>query len=103
MFVQMGIGDKFDLGDELGRGSFSVVYKARSKQTKKDVAVKVYGNACHLQYSISAEKRELRNFRKNILTEITILKRIRHPNVIKIHEVCEYESRLYISMELYEE
>ena len=43
----MGIGDKFDLGDELGRGSFSVVYKARSKQTKKDVAVKVYGNACH--------------------------------------------------------
>jgi len=74
---------------ELGRGAFSVVHLAKSKETGDDVAVKVIS------------KKDLGDdYQKNLDREIAILTRIKHPGIIAMRDLFETKHEMYIVMEL---
>lgn len=81
---------RFVLEGELGRGGMGVVYRARQPELDRVVALKLLTAGTHA----SAEQR------RRFLGEAQLAARIRHPNVITIHEVGELAGQLYFAMEL---
>ncbi|KAL9230516.1 hypothetical protein vseg_005855 [Gypsophila vaccaria] len=80
---------KYQLGRVLGRGTFAKVYHARSIKDNKSVAIKVIDK---LKTDPSIYPR--------IVGEVAAMRRLDHPNVLKIHEVMASKTRIYLVMEL---
>ncbi|HWO25551.1 MAG TPA: bifunctional serine/threonine-protein kinase/formylglycine-generating enzyme family protein [Kofleriaceae bacterium] len=77
--------------EELARGSFGVVYRARQLWMRRDVALKV------LPPGVDARSEDGQLF----LDEIRAVARIDHPNVVRIYHADEtYDGRLFFAMEL---
>lgn len=91
LFVLKREGDVFNeynVDDKvLGEGTYGVVFKAKDKTTGEEVAIK----------RIPREK--IRNYQR-FLNEITALKTLDHPNVIKLFEIFEDEDDVYLVQEL---
>jgi calcium/calmodulin-dependent protein kinase I len=82
------IRDKYIIGEELGRGGFSIVFKAVRKSDEEKVAVKI------------VQKTLIREDIKLLKREIEIMKTVNHPNVLKLIEIYEDDESVYIVMEL---
>jgi len=80
---------KYEIVRELGRGASSIVYEARDADLQRRVALKVLDAA-----RIGADP--LRRF----LREGRLLAKIRHPNVVQIHELGSDGGKVFIAMEL---
>jgi len=80
---------KYALKDEIGKGAFSTVYKAISK-SGEEVAVKVIDKK---EAGSQQDERRLR-------TEIDILTRVKHQNIVCLRDIFEDPNHLYIVMEL---
>ena len=80
----------YTLGDELGRGRFSVVHQAINVKDKNKYAVKVVENE-----SLDDEENL-----EALQTEIGILRQLSHPHVVKLKEVVATPENTYIVMEL---
>ncbi|KAL6603959.1 hypothetical protein ACP70R_044320 [Stipagrostis hirtigluma subsp. patula] len=80
---------RYELGDLLGKGSFAKVYRARNVETREEVAIKMMDKD-HLRRQ-GAEQM--------IMAEIAVMRRVRHPNVVRIHEVMASKARIFIVME----
>ncbi|EUD65412.1 CAMK protein kinase [Plasmodium inui San Antonio 1] len=79
----------YELHEQLGQGKFSTVYRGINKQTNTEFAIKVI------------DKRSVSIYEKELLrSEISILRLLRHPNVIYLKEIINTKETLYISMEL---
>ncbi|KAF0902887.1 hypothetical protein E2562_019827 [Oryza meyeriana var. granulata] len=97
MFRSMGTGtkpppmptDRYELGRLLGEGNFAKVYHARHRATGEEVAVKV----------MEREKLVRLGATEQIKREISVMQRLRHPNVVRIHEVMANKRRVYVVME----
>ena len=83
---------EYNLRGIIGKGTFSVVKLGEHKKTKEKVAIKI------LQKNKILNKEDL----VRIEREIEILKRLKHPNVIKIHRIEEDDKKFYIIMEFCE-
>lgn len=70
----------------LGRGGMGTVYLAEDPRLERRVAVKVHH---------AMTERAVTRFER----EARILARLSHPNVVAVHEVGDWEGRLYIAME----
>ncbi|NWI72770.1 ULK3 kinase, partial [Dryoscopus gambensis] len=81
--------DGFILTERLGSGTYATVYKAyRKKDTREVVAIKC------------VNKRSLnRTSVENLLTEIEILKTIRHPNIVELKDFQWDSDHIYLIME----
>ncbi|MBX3471205.1 MAG: serine/threonine protein kinase, partial [Planctomycetes bacterium] len=75
---------------ELARGGMGVVYRARHEGLGREVALKV------LPLGALAGKDELARFR----LEARAAARLRHPNVVVVHDVGESEGVVYLAMDL---
>nr|XP_019965158.1 PREDICTED: calcium/calmodulin-dependent protein kinase type IV-like [Paralichthys olivaceus] len=75
----------YTLSSELGRGATSVVYRCEEKQTQKLYAVKV------LKKTID---------KKIVRTEIGVLLRLSHPNIIQLKEIFETDTDIALVLEL---
>eukprot|EP01098_Paradermamoeba_levis_P015883 TRINITY_DN830_c0_g2_i1.p1 TRINITY_DN830_c0_g2~~TRINITY_DN830_c0_g2_i1.p1 ORF type:complete len:402 (-),score=153.21 TRINITY_DN830_c0_g2_i1:198-1280(-) len=84
-----GIHNAYDLGKEIGRGGFSVVVEATKKSDNKKYAVK-----CIKKQMVEGDDIIL------LKREISIMKKIDHPNILKLYEVYEEEEDFYLVMEL---
>ncbi len=82
----------YEILAELGRGGMGIVFKARQLNLNRLVAVKMILAGAHADIS------ERGRFR----TEAEVAARLRHPNIVQIYEVGEYQGRPYFSMELIE-
>jgi len=82
------IRDKYIIGDELGRGGFSIVYKAVRKSDDEKVAVKI------------VQKTLIREDIKLLRREIEIMKSVHHPHILSLIEIYEDNESVYIVMEL---
>jgi hypothetical protein len=75
---------------ELGRGGMGVVYLARQEKLQRLVALKM------LLGGTWADKDALRRFR----AEAEIVAQLRHPNIVQIYDLGEWEGHAYFTMEL---
>ncbi|XP_063996796.1 calcium/calmodulin-dependent protein kinase type IV [Pogoniulus pusillus] len=75
----------FELECELGRGATSIVYRCRQKGTQKPYAVKM------LKKTVD---------KKIVRTEIGVLLRLSHPNIIKLKEIFETPTEISLVLEL---
>ena len=82
----------YELLGEIGRGGMGVVYKARQKDLDRIVAVKMI-LASHL-----ASPEHVRRFQ----VEARAAARLRHPNIVHIHEVGQQHGQHYFTMEYVE-
>lgn len=94
IFKRADLKSKYEMGEIIGRGNFAEVKKARNKETGEEVAVKIVSIKDQEDYEA-------------IKTEIEILGKLTHPNIIKLIEIFEKTGKLnktvkkvYIVMEL---
>jgi serine/threonine protein kinase len=76
----------------IGHGTFARVYRAFHRKTGDIKAVKVLRN----RYSTDTEQRE------QFLREARMVMKLRHPNIVPIHEVEEEKGRIYMVMDFVE-
>lgn len=80
---------QFQLQSILGRGGFGIVWRARDMRLQRDVAIKVP----------RADRLAVAD-RAMFLREARAAAKLRHPNIVAIHEVCEDDSEVFIVSEL---
>lgn len=80
---------KYELGKLLGCGAFAKVYHARNVSNGQSVAIKV----------ISKNKIAGSNLMSNVKREISIMRRLRHPHIVKLFEVLATKTKIYFVME----
>ncbi len=80
---------KYEIIEEIGRGGMGVVYRAREEELNRDVALKVFP----LSAMDNAER--LNRFQN----EARALARVRHPNIVGIHETGVLDSHRFIAMD----
>ncbi|XP_070000795.1 serine/threonine-protein kinase SIK3 isoform X4 [Penaeus vannamei] len=78
----------YQIEKTIGKGNFAVVKLATHTITKSKVAIKI----------IDKTKIDAENLRK-ILREIEILKKLRHPYIIRLYEVMETERKIFLVTE----
>nr|DAD27392.1 TPA_asm: hypothetical protein HUJ06_028860 [Nelumbo nucifera] len=81
---------KYDLGRLLGHGTFAKVYHAKNLQTGKSVAMKVVGKEKVIKVGMTEQ----------VKREISVMKIVKHPNIVELHEVLASKSKIYFAMEL---
>ncbi|XP_017780807.1 PREDICTED: SNF-related serine/threonine-protein kinase-like, partial [Nicrophorus vespilloides] len=83
------IAGLYDLEETLGRGHFAVVKLARHVFTGEKVAVKVI------------DKSKLDDVSKaHLFQEVRCMKLVQHPNVVRLYEVIDTATKLYLILEL---
>ncbi|KAI9216466.1 kinase-like domain-containing protein [Blastocladiella britannica] len=80
--------ERYDFGTKLGRGSFGTVRIVTDKISREIYACKSIQKRAKNGASI-----------EQIAREVEVMKRIRHPHVVGLHEVYETPAKLYIIME----
>ncbi|KAG5006519.1 hypothetical protein AAZX31_09G084600 [Glycine max] len=80
---------KYELGRTLGEGNFAKVKFARHVETRENVAIKILDKEKLLKHKMIAQ----------IKREISTMKLIRHPNVIRMYEVMASKTKIYIVLE----
>ena len=81
--------DDYLITKELGKGSYAVVKLATHKLTKNKYAIKIYSR----QSLIDPQKRN------TVKNEVNILKQIDNENVMKLYDVIDTPSNLYLVLE----
>ncbi|XP_026457085.1 CBL-interacting protein kinase 18-like [Papaver somniferum] len=81
--------EKYELGRVLGQGTFAKVYYARNLQSGQSVAIKV----------IDKDKVMKVGLIEQIKREISIMKLVRHPNVVQLYEVMATRTKIYFAVE----
>lgn len=83
------IEDTYELGKEIGRGGFSVVVEGTDKESGEKFAIK-----CIKKTMVEGDDIKL------LRREIKIMKKVSHPNILKLFEVFEDEEEFFLVMEL---
>ncbi|KAG5517065.1 hypothetical protein RHGRI_037719 [Rhododendron griersonianum] len=76
---------RYEVGKLLGHGTFAKVYHARNVKTGENVAIKVIDKEKILKGGLIA----------HIKREISILRRVRHPNIVQLFEVMATKSKIF--------
>jgi calcium/calmodulin-dependent protein kinase I len=76
---------------ELGQGAFSKVFEATHRLTKKKYAIKCVSKQAAQEQDVEAVRKE-----------IDFLTHIKHPNIIRLYEVYENTSEIFLVLELME-
>ncbi|KAE7995857.1 hypothetical protein FH972_000622 [Carpinus fangiana] len=80
---------KYELGRMLGKGTFAKVYHARNLKSHENIAVKIIDKQKVLQIGLIDQ----------IKREISVMRLVRHPNVVELHEVMASKTKIYFAME----
>jgi len=84
--------DQYRLECVLGRGAFSTVWKATKLDTNELVAIKqIETNVCDPDF-----------LAKNLVTEISVLQMVNHPNIITLKEIVSHDEMVNLVMEYVE-
>ncbi|KAJ9694801.1 hypothetical protein PVL29_010332 [Vitis rotundifolia] len=81
------VGD-YLVGRQIGSGSFSVVWHARHRVHGTEVAIKEIVTG-----------RLNKKLQESLMSEIFILKKIYHPNIIRLHDIIEVPGKIHLVLE----
>ncbi|KAG0498061.1 hypothetical protein HPP92_002752 [Vanilla planifolia] len=81
---------KYEVGRTIGQGTFAKVKFARNSETGEVVAMKVMAKSTILKHKMVNQ----------IKREISIMKIVRHPYIVRLHEVLASKTKIYIILEL---
>ncbi|OIV91987.1 hypothetical protein TanjilG_06615 [Lupinus angustifolius] len=81
---------KYELGRLLGCGAFAKVYYARNVKTGQSVAVKI----------INKKRLAGTGLAGNVKREITIMSKLHHPHIVRLHEVLATKTKIFFVIEL---
>ncbi|PKA59668.1 CBL-interacting protein kinase 8 [Apostasia shenzhenica] len=88
MVVLRKVG-KYEVGRTIGEGTFAKVKFAQNTETGESVAMKVLDRATIIKHKMADQ----------IKREISIMKLVRHPHVVRLHEVLASRRKIYIILE----
>ncbi|CAG9332569.1 unnamed protein product [Blepharisma stoltei] len=80
--------ERYQKIEKIGEGTYGVVYKSRDRNTGEIVALK----------KIRLESED-EGVPSTAIREISLLKTLRHPNVVKLHDVVHTDQKLYLIFE----
>lgn len=80
---------RYEMGKLLGKGSFAKVYHARNIKTSESVAIKV----------IDKDKIKKCGLMDQIIQEISVMKLVKHPNIVQLYEVMATKTKIYFVIE----
>uniref|UniRef100_A0A7C9AIM3 non-specific serine/threonine protein kinase n=1 Tax=Opuntia streptacantha TaxID=393608 RepID=A0A7C9AIM3_OPUST len=80
---------RYELGKLLGQGTFAKVYHARNIETGASVAIKVVNKQKILKVGMIDQ----------IKREISVMRLVKHPNVVQLYEVLATTTKIYFVME----
>lgn len=89
LFIKERDGDiksYYNFYEKLGEGAYGIVYKATEIDTGEQRAIK------------KLEKSRIKN-KKRFLNELTALRTLDHPHIIKLFEIFEDEKTIYLVQE----
>src|ERR671919_363451 len=86
------LSDRYELGDRLGSGGMSTVYRATDRVLERTVAVKV------LAEHLSDDEKFVARFRREALAVAKLI----HPNIVQVYDTGVDAHRHYIVMEYVE-
>jgi serine/threonine-protein kinase ULK/ATG1 len=79
----------YTIGPEIGKGSFAVVYKCINNNTHRNVAIK----------SIVRSKLKSKKLIENLEIEISILKSMKHPHIVSLHDYHQTSTHFHLVMD----
>lgn len=82
------VEDVYDMGKKIGDGNFADVRECIDKITKKEFALKI------------VDKAKIRGKEQMIRDEIDIMRRCKHPNIVRMYEDYDSVRHIYLVMEL---
>ena len=85
-------GDDYEVIEEIGRGGMGIVYKAHQKSLKKIVAIKTIVEG---RFATESDV-------ERIYKEARRAARLRHPNIVAVHQVAEHAGQHFFVMEYIE-
>ncbi|KAL4318934.1 hypothetical protein GQ457_18G003550 [Hibiscus cannabinus] len=80
---------KYEIGRTIGEGTFAKVKFAKNTATGESAAIKVLAKATILKHGMVDQ----------IKREISIMKIVKHPNIVRLHEVFASRTKIYIILE----
>ncbi|KAL5806761.1 hypothetical protein ACOSQ4_029494 [Xanthoceras sorbifolium] len=80
---------KYEVGKLMGCGAFAKVYHARNVRTGQSVAIK----------AVSKQKVVKGGLTAHVKREITIMRRLHHPHIVKLYEVLATKTKIYFVVE----
>uniref|UniRef100_A0A8C3YRU7 cyclin-dependent kinase n=1 Tax=Catagonus wagneri TaxID=51154 RepID=A0A8C3YRU7_9CETA len=80
--------DMFQKVEKIGEGTYGVVYKAKNKETGQLVALK------KIRLDLETE-----GVPSTAIREISLLKELKHPNIVRLLDVVHSEKKLYLVFE----
>lgn len=80
---------KYEFGKMLGQGNFAKVYHGRDLKSGQSIAIKVIDKEKVLKVGLIDQTKR----------EISVMKMIKHPNVIQLYEVMATKTKIYFAME----
>lgn len=80
---------KYEIGRTIGEGTFAKVKFAQNAETGESVAMKILDKEAILKHRMVDQ----------IKREISIMKLVRHPNIVRLHEVLASRTKIYIILE----
>ncbi|GAB2233712.1 hypothetical protein Droror1_Dr00002941 [Drosera rotundifolia] len=80
---------KYELGRTIGEGTFAKVKFARNSETGEPVAIKIMDKQKVLKHKMAEQ----------IKREVATMKRIKHPNVVRLYEVMGSKTKIFIVLE----
>ena len=78
---------RYDIGGIVGDGNFAIVHECMNRSTKERFALKII------------DKNKCKGKEGMIENEVSILKRIKHSNIIQLIEDYDFQNELYLVME----
>ncbi|TYI77082.1 hypothetical protein E1A91_D06G121400v1 [Gossypium mustelinum] len=80
---------KYEMGRLLGKGTFAKVYHCKDLTTGENVAIKV----------VSKDQVKKQGMMEQIKREISVLRLVRHPNIVELKEVMATKTKIFFVME----
>ena len=83
------LGNRYELGSEIGRGGMGVVYRATDTQVKRAVAVK----------TLPAVMSHNQDLMRRFTSEVQHASKLEHPNIVRVYDVGEDDGTHFYVMQ----